>query len=392
MGILSGITILDLSRIFAAPFATQMLSDLGAKVWKIESFAGDDSRRWGSHVFDAYNRGKKSLSLNLKDVRAQQILQRLAAKSDVFVENFKTGDMERYGLSYPLLSRTNPRLIYLSLTGFGNTGPRSGDPGYDTVIQAMSGIMSLTGDAAGPPTRVGVAWIDVMSGLVSVIAILSALVERGTSGRGQHIDLSLFDVGMMALADAAQAYLKHGQVQQRVGNVTRNISPAQVFRTADGWIVIAIGNDAQFARLCQVLGCPGLTGDARFASNPDRVKHRDELNEYIVPLFALHDRDPLLKKMKTAKIPAGPVFNIDESVGDPQSVAREAIWSIPDEAGMIGKYLANPLRHLSRTPASPSTIPPDLGQHTFEVLSEELQLDTAEIDKLAEAGVIQLRR
>lgn len=388
MPILSGITIIDLSRVFAAPMATQMLSDLGARVWKIESLAGDDSRKWGSHVFNSFNRGKKSLALNLKDARAQQLVKRLAARADVFVENFKTGDLDRYGLSYEKLKTVNERLIYLSLTGFGNTGPRRNQPGYDTIIQALTGAMSLTGEAEGPPTRIGIAWIDIMSGLVTAVGILAALYERTLSGRGQHIDLSLFDVGMMALVDAAQDYLQNGKVQQRVGNVTRNISPAQVFRTRDGWMVIAVGNDEQFHRLCSLVGCPDLAADVRFRSNLDRVEHRQALSDVLIPAFLRESREHWIELMHGARIPVSPVFGIDEAINDQQSVAREAVWTVPDHSGSLMKLLANPLRHMSRTPAAPAGPPPRLGEHTVEVLREALALDVREIERLLQEGVI----
>lgn len=389
MGILSNITILDLSRVFAAPFATQMLSDLGARVWKIESFQGDDSRKWGDHVFDAFNRGKKSLALNLKDPRAQDLLRRLASKSDVFVENFKTGDMDRYGLSYEALSRLNERLVYLSLSGFGHTGPRSQQPGYDTIIQAMVGAMSVTGDAEGPPTRVGIAWIDVMSGLVTTIGILAALNERQQSGKGQQIDLSLFDVGLMALVDVAQDYLQNGTIQHRAGNVTRNLSPAQVFKTSDGWVVVAVGNNEQFERLCQVIARTDLMSDERFKTNLLRVANRSALSEILIAIFETQARDHWVSVLKAAKIPASPIHDIEEALNDPQSAARGAIWTTPGRDGNDLSLMANPLRHMSRTPAVPAGPPPRLGEHSEEVLCDELGLSAEDIATLVRDGVIR---
>ncbi|UHL62952.1 CoA transferase [Paralcaligenes sp. KSB-10] len=388
MAILSNITILDLSRVFAAPLATQMLSDLGARIWKVESFRGDDSRKWGSHVFNAFNRGKKSLALNLKDVRAQQILQRLSSKADVFVENFKTGDLDRYGLSYETLSGLNERLVYLSLTGFGHTGPYRHQPGYDTIIQAMSGVMSVTGDPDGPPTRVGIAWVDVMSGLVSAIGILAALQERERSGKGQHIDLSLFDVGMMALIDVAQDYIQNDNIQRRTGNVTRNLSPAQVFKASDGWLVIAVGNDDQFRRFCQVIGCPGLAEDERFKSNLDRVAHRSALSEVLIPVISGRSRDHWVAVLHESKIPVSPVLDVDEAIQSPQAIERGATWEVPGKNGDLLALMANPLRHMSRTPARPSGAPPLLGEHTSEVLHHELGLSSDDIDVLIAEGVV----
>ena len=265
---------MDLSRVFAAPFATQMLSDLGAKVWKIESFRGDDTRKWGAHVFAAFNRGKSSLAINLKDPRGQTIIAALANKADILIENFKTGDLQRYQLDYERLSQVNRRLIYLSLTGFGQNGPRKDQPGYDTVIQAMTGVMSMTGEPDRPPGRVGIAWIDLMAGLTTTVAALAAIQERHKSGIGQYIDLSLFDVGMMALVDVGQDYLQNGNIQSRIGSVTRNLSPAQPFKAADGWLVLAVGNDDQFMRMCSALRRPDLAADKRFKSNQGRVEYR----------------------------------------------------------------------------------------------------------------------
>jgi len=388
MGVLSNITVLDLSRVFAAPLATQMLSDLGARVWKIESFHGDDSRKWGPHVFDAFNRGKESIALNLKDARAQGIVRQLAMKADVFVENFKTGDLDRYGLSYAQLREINRRLVYLSLTGFGQTGPRRAQPGYDTIIQAMTGVMNSTGASDGPPTRVGIAWVDVMSGLVSAIGILAALHERRDSGEGQHIDLSLFDVGIMGLIDVAQDYLENGNVQRRMGNVTRNLSPAQVFKTQDGWIVIAVGNDDQFRRFCGAVGADRLAEDERFSTNLLRVANRDPLSRIIVPLLEARTREHWVQTLLGAGIPVSPIQDAAEALYDPQALARGAVWSIPTDAGNLLEVVANPLRHMSRTPATPAGPPPATGQHTEEILCRELGLSESEIRDLLRDGVI----
>jgi crotonobetainyl-CoA:carnitine CoA-transferase CaiB-like acyl-CoA transferase len=390
MPILDNVTVLDLSRVFAAPFATQMLSDLGARVWKVESLRGDDSRKWGQHVFNAFNRGKKSLALNLKDARAQAIVRRLAQKSDVMVENFKTGDLARYGLSHAELSRLNERLVTLSLTGFGHTGPRAHQPGYDTIIQAMTGVMTLTGESDGPPTRVGIAWIDVMSGLTTAVAILAALRERDRSGHGQHIDLSLFDVGLMALVDVAQDYLEHGHVQRRIGNVTRNISPAQVFRTSDGWITVAVGNDDQFARLCQALGCDSASTDARFRTNPDRILNRSPLSDLLIPLFQRGTRDHWVGVLNAAKVPVSPIFDVAEAFADQQTGARGAVWSMATTGGATLPAVASPFRHFSRTPATPQGPPPGLGEHTAALLQDELGMAPADIDALVRDGVVRL--
>jgi len=388
MAVLDGIRVLDLSRVFAAPLATQMLADLGAEVWKIESPSGDDTRKWGDHVFNAFNRGKRGLAVNLKHERAQRLIQRLAGKADVLVENFKTGDLPRYGLGYETLSKINERLVYVSLTGFGQTGPRKNQPGYDTIIQAMAGVMHSTGDPDGPPSRVGIAWVDVMAGLTTALAVMSALLERKSSGKGQHIDLGLFDVGLMALIDVAQDYLQNGNVQRRMGNITRNLSPAQTFETSDGWIVLAVGNDGQFGKLCAEVGLPGLASDPRFATNLLRVENREALTGILTPVIRQVSRQDMVERLNKAGIPASPILDSSEALNDPQALARNAVWNLADGAGAGFRTLANPLRHMSRTPATPSIPPPRIGQHTYEVLGKELQLGTSELDRLVEDGVI----
>jgi crotonobetainyl-CoA:carnitine CoA-transferase CaiB-like acyl-CoA transferase len=385
---LEGITVLDLSRVFAAPFATQMLSDLGATVWKIESFKGDDTRRWGSHVFAAFNRGKNSLAINLKDARGQAIIADLATKSDILIENFKTGDLRRYQLDYDRLSKINKRLIYLSLTGFGQTGPRKDQPGYDTVIQAMSGVMSVTGEPDRPPGRIGIAWIDVMAGLTATIAILAAIQERHKSGVGQYIDLSLFDVGMMALVDVGQDYLQNGNIQSRIGSVTRNLSPAQPFKTADGWLVLAVGNDDQFIRMCSALRRPDLAADQRFKSNEARIEHRSALSNSIAADFEKHPRKYWIETFQKHQVPLSPIHDIAEALNDKQVDARNIVWKVEDTDGHKIPLLGNPLQHMSRTPATAAGAPPSLGAHTKSVLSAELGFTENELIKLEGDGVI----
>lgn len=284
MGALDGLVVLDLSRILAGPYATQMLADLGAEVWKVESPWGDDTRRWGppfregeSAYFLSTNRGKKSLAINLKDPRGQRLVRRLAEQADVLVENFKVGDLARYGLDYPSLAEVNPRLVYASITGFGQTGPRAAEPGYDAALQGMTGIMSVTGEPDGPPTKVGVAWIDVLTGLTAAVGILAALRERDVSGRGQHLDLALFDVGVAAMVNQAQAYLMTGVAPTRMGNAHPQIVPYQAFAARDKWFILAVGNDAQYRRLTEALERPDLWEDARYQTNAGRVEHRSEL-------------------------------------------------------------------------------------------------------------------
>jgi crotonobetainyl-CoA:carnitine CoA-transferase CaiB-like acyl-CoA transferase len=283
---LSDLKVLDLSRVMAAPFAAQMLSDLGAEVIKVEALGGDDTRTWGSHYFRSANRGKKSIAVNLKDHRGQAIVKQLAIQSDVLLENYKVDDLVRYGLDYPTLSKENPGLLYLSVTGFGQTGPRSAQPGYDTIIQGMTGIMTLCGEPDRPPARAGLPMVDIMSGMVGTVGILSALHERTRSGLGQHIDVSLFDVGMMMLVDAGQDYLDHDHVQSRLGGINRNFSPGQPFQSSDGWVTLAVATDDQFRRMCAAMGLETLPDDPRFVDNAVRVKHREELSAILAPCFA----------------------------------------------------------------------------------------------------------
>jgi crotonobetainyl-CoA:carnitine CoA-transferase CaiB-like acyl-CoA transferase len=286
------------------------------------------------------------------------------------------------------LRSENPGLIYASLTGFGHTGPRRQQAGYDTVIQAMTGIMTATGEPDGPPTRVGVAWIDVMAGLVTTIGILAALQERAQSGAGQQIDLSLFDVGLMAMVDVAQDYLQNGRVQRRAGNVTRNISPAQVFATRDGWVVIAVGNDGQFARLCTLLGCPEITADPRFASNLARVAHRGALSDFLGPLIAAQERDDFVARLHGTNVPGSAILDIGETLRDAQAGARGAVWQVPSGAAALA-MLASPLRHLSRTPAEPAGPPPALGEHSSAVLRDRLGLSEDDFAVLVRDGVVR---
>lgn len=387
MPVLEDVTVIDLSRILAAPFAAQMLGDLGATVWKIESLGGDDARMWGDHYFAAGNRNKRSLAINLKDPRGQRIARELAARADVMIENYKVGDLARYGLDYPTLAAADPKLIYMSMTGFGQTGPRRAQLGYDTVLQALTGIMTLTGDPDRPPGKVGVAWIDVMSGLTATIGILAALRERDRSGHGQHIDLSLYDVGMMALVDAAQDWLQHGKLQMRQGSVHRSFAPSQPFECSDGWVTLAIGNNEQFERLCRAMGHPEWAADPRFASNKLRLEHREALAGLMGAVFRGRSRNEWIAAFEAQQAPLSQILNVAEALADPQSAARRTVWRVPNGNGAL-PLLANPLQHMSRSPAAPSIPPPKLGEHTAEVLQHVLGLDAEEIAGLSRDGVI----
>ena len=395
MGPLDNIIVLDLSRILAGPFSTQMLSDLGATVWKIESPWGDDTRRWGppflegeSAYYLSANRGKKSLIVNLREERGQAIIKQMAQKADILVENFKVGDLARRGLDYESISKINPRLIYASVTGFGQTGPRAPEPGYDAALQGMTGIMSVTGEADGPPSKVGVAWIDILTGLTATIGILSALYERENSGKGQHVDVSLFDVGIIAMANLAQSYLADNIVPGRIGTAHPQVAPYQSFEASDGHFMIAVGNDDQFRRFCDVLGLSDLPDDERFRDNAARIQNREELAGMIAEVFRTNTRAHWIEAIAGVGVTVTPVNTIKDVLEDPQAKARNSLWEV--EHPTIGKLplLASALQHMSRTPAAPQGPPPLLGEHTGQVLSEDLGISEEEIAELKEAGVI----
>ena len=381
---LSGIKVIDLSRVMAAPYAGQMLSDLGAEVIKVEALGGDDTRIWGTHYFRAANRGKKSIAVNLKDPRGQALVRQLVETADIVLENFKVGDLTRFGLDYATLSATNPGLIYLSVTGFGQTGPRSAQPGYDTVIQGMAGIMTLCGEPDRPPARAGLPIVDIMSGLVGTIGILSALHERGRSGLGQQVDVSLFDVGIMMLVDAGQDYLDHDHIQSRLGGINRNFAPAQPFETTTGWVTLAVATDEQFARMCAAMDLGDLPSDPRFAANAGRVANRGALSDILRPVFATQSAQYWADAFERAKVPLSPIHDIAQAMADPQSAARNLIWKMGDTLRLI----ANPLQHMSRTPARPASPPPALGQDTSAVLRDELGVSEADYATLLADGVV----
>ena len=395
MGSLEGITVLDLSRILAGPFCTQTLSDLGATVWKIEAPWGDETRRWGppfvqgeSAYYLSTNRGKKSVAVNLKEARGQDLIRRLAQRADVLVENLKVGDMARYGLDYQSLARVNARLIYVSITGFGQFGPRAGQPGVDVAIQALTGIMSVTGEPDGSPTRVGVAWIDLLSGLTAAIGILAALRERERSGQGQNLDLSLFDVGLMSMVNLAQSYLVTGVAPGPMGNAHLQIVPYQSFQAEGGWFVLAAVSDEQYRRMTLVIKHPELSEDRRFQTNSGRVEHREELVARLAHIFRGDKREKWLDAMGRAGISSAPVYDMAEALQDPQAQAREVSWAVPHPTLGSLRLMANALQHMSATPAAPQGHPPLLGEHTREVLTDALGLSQSEVASLESGGVI----
>ena len=391
---LSGIGVLDLSRVLAGPWATQMLGDLGAEIIKVEKPGeGDDTRGWGppwhgdpadrrSAYFLSANRNKRSVTIDIATPEGQALIRALAAKSDVVVENFKSGGLARYGLDQAALRATNPRLIYCSITGFGQGGPRAAQAGYDLMIQAQSGFMSITGEPDRDPQRSGVAIIDLMTGLHATIAILAALRQRDVTGEGQHIDLALFDVAASMLANQASNYLVSGAVPGRQGNSHPNVVPYQAFATADGHLILAVGNDGQFARFAALAGHAEWAADARFRTNAARVVHRDALVPAIAAAMLHRTTADWATALDAAGIPSGPINTIDEALADPQALFRKLVR---DDDGVPG--IASPLR-LSASPMTDATPPPLLGNDTREVLRSILGLDDEAIARLAASGVI----
>jgi len=399
---LDGLRVLDLSRILAGPWATQLLADLGAEVIKIERPGeGDDTRGWGppfvigeneSDLFSAYylaaNRGKKSVAIDFSKPEGRDLVRALAESCDVVVENFKVGGLKRLGLDYEALSALNPSLIYCSISGFGQSGPYKDKPGYDLLVQAMGGLMSITGAADGEPMKVGVAVADILTGLYGTVAILAALNERRTSGLGQHIDLALLDVQIATLANQGMNYLASGKAPPRHGNAHPNIVPYQAFATRDGHIVAAVGNDAQFARFSAILGVPELSADPRYQRNADRVRNRADLLPMLTARIRTWSKAELLRALDEENIPAGPINEMHEVFEDSHIVARGLlIEQRLHDQGAVTKLIGNPIR-FSRTPIEYGRSPPRLGAHASEVLRRNLAKPEADVARLVEQGII----
>ena len=384
---LAGVRVLDLSRVLAGPWATQTLADLGAEVIKIERpGVGDDTRQWGppfvrradggrgdAAYFMAANRGKASVELDIATPDGAETVRRLAATSDVLVENFKTGGLKKYGLDYAALAAINPRLVYCSITGFGQDGPDAARPGYDYMIQAMGGLMSITGQADGSPgagpMRAGVAVIDLFTGMTAANAILAALLHARATGEGQHIDTALFDVAASVLANQAANWFVSGEAPGRTGNSHPNLAPYQPFPCTDGSVVVAVGNDGQYRALCAALGAPALGEDPRFAVNAARLAHREDLTETLAALTARFSMRGLMAALEAAGVPCGPVNAIDQVFAEPQARHRGLTVSQPrDDLSAPIRTVASPIR-LSATPVAYDRPPPRLGQHTAEVLA-----------------------
>ncbi|MEP6827272.1 MAG: CaiB/BaiF CoA-transferase family protein [Aestuariivirga sp.] len=400
-GALSGLRVLDLTRVLAGPWATQMLADFGAEVIKIERPGeGDDTRGWGppfvknadgtdgdAAYFHSANRGKKSVCIDMAKTEGASLIKALATKSDILVENFKVGGLAKYGLDYESLSKLNPRLIYCSITGFGQTGPYAVRAGYDFMIQGMAGVMSITGEPDGEPMKMGVAFSDVFAGLHAMIGIQAALYAREKTGMGQHIDISLLDSQVSVLANQALNYLVSGKIPQRLGNEHPNIVPYQTFATKDGHIIMAVGNDRQYAELCRIIGAAHLGSDERFKTNRGRVEHRAELVPALRPFMKARTTSEWTKAFEADAVPCGPINTIDQVFENPQVKARGMLQHLNTPDGRKVPTVASPVV-LSKSPVQATSPSPRLGQDTAAVMRDVLGLDAGETEALKLKGIL----
>ncbi|MBA4245393.1 MAG: CoA transferase [Pseudomonas sp.] len=405
-GALSHIRVLDLSRVLAGPWCGQILGDLGAEVIKVERpGSGDDTRHWGppyikdaegndsreAAYFQSANRNKQSLTLDFTQPEGQRLVRELVAQCDVLLENFKVGGLAAYGLDYESLKAINPRLIYCSITGFGQTGPYAKRAGYDFMIQGLGGLMSLTGRPEGEegagPMKVGVALTDILTGLYATVGVLAALNQREQSGIGQHIDVALLDVQVACLANQAMNYLATGVSPRRLGNAHPNIVPYQDFPSADGNFILAVGNDGQFRKFCEVAGLPALADDPRFSTNKARVAHRAELIPLLRQATVFKTTTQWIELLEKAGVPCGPINDLQQVFADPQVQARGLRIDLPNAMGSTTPQVASPLR-LSATPVAYRSAPPLLGQHTEALLQRLLGMSETQVAELREAGVI----
>ncbi|NDG48426.1 MAG: CoA transferase [Rhodospirillales bacterium] len=396
-GPLKGLRVLDLTRVLAGPTCTQMLGDLGAEVIKIERpDAGDDTRGFAppfvpntkeSAYFVGVNRNKKSLTLDIAKPEAQAIVLKLLESCDMLVENFKVGALAKYGLGWEQLSKKFPRLIYCSITGFGQTGPYAPRPGYDALIQAMGGVMSLTGEPNGAPQKVGIPVADLFAGLYGCIGILAALRHRDATGQGQQIDIGMLDTHVAWLANQGMNYLSTGENPPRLGNQHPNISPYQEFPTKDGYLILAVGNDPTFARFCENTGLAHLLTDERFATNPSRVANRDLVTATLTPVMKTLTTTEWVDKLEALKIGCGPINTLEQVFADPHVVAREMVVEMTHGSGEVVKVIANPVK-MSATPADYRSAPPILGEHSEHVLCDILGMSAAEVVALRERGIV----
>ena len=407
MGALKGYRVLDLSRVLAGPWCGQILADLGAEVIKIERpGVGDDTRAWGppfmkeedgsdsseASYYQSTNRNKLSVAVNIATAEGQEIVRALATECDVLIENYKAGSLEKYGLDYKSLSEINPQLVYCSITGFGHTGPRAEEPGYDFIIQGMGGLMSITGEKDGVPgagpQKVGVAVADVMTGLYSTIAIQAALISRQSTGRGQHCDMALLDVQVAALGNQSQNYLSTSTSPGRQGNAHVNIVPYQVFTANDMDFIIACGNDSQFAALCNAIGKPELPSDPRFIKNADRVRNREAIVQILANHFLTDTADNWVTRIHAVKVPVGVINDIGRALNEPQVLARNMLVNLPHKRNPGFQMVGSPIK-LSHTPVQHLSPAPRLGEHTNRVLKAALGMNEARLAELTALGVIE---
>jgi len=394
-GALQGLRVLDLTRILAGPLCGQMLGDMGADVIKVEPpGTGDDTRTWGppfaggeSAYFVGLNRNKRSVTLNMAIPAGQEILAALLKRSDVVIENFKLGTLEKWGFGNDWLEKNAPQLIRCSITGYGSTGPDKALPGYDFILQAESGLMSVCGEPDGTPTKYGVAIVDVVTGLYACNSILGALAARGRTGRGQHVEVCLYDSGIAMLINVASNHLVSGRDARRFGNGHPNVVPYTTYRTADTMIAVAVGNDGQFARFSETLGHPEWAADSRFAKNPDRVANRDALDSLIADALKTDKTAAWIEKLRAVGVPCGPINTVAEALNDPHTLARDMVRTVSHPTAGELKLVGIPFR-MNGTPATIRRPPPRLGEHTDEVLSTELGLSKQRLDALRSEKVI----
>jgi formyl-CoA transferase len=391
---LAGVKVLDLTRVLAGPLCTMTLGDMGAEVIKVEPPQGDDTRAWGppeaggeAAYFLGVNRNKRSLRLDLSKPEARDILGQLIQRADVLVENYKLGTLDRWGFTSAWMEQHAPRTVHCTITGYGETGPKASLPGYDFVLQAEGGLMSITGAADGEPTKVGIAFVDITTGLYAVIGILGALQAREVSGRGQKVSVSLFETSLSLLANVASNYLVGGKEPRRYGNGHPNIVPYTTFATADGVIALAIGNDSQFARFAQLAGHSEWAADPRFAKNADRVRNREAIEAEVCAALLMRPTGIWIDSLRSAGIPCGAVNSVSAALNDPQAIARAMVISVQHPTAGALKMLGSPLK-MSASPFAIDHPPPLLGQHSVELLKQELGLDDAAIERLERANII----
>ena len=399
---LKGIKVVDLSRILAGPWASQMLADMGAEVIKVERpKKGDDTRHWGppfikaatnqepaqAAYYHSANRNKQSIAIDITQPQGQQVIKDLIVKADVLIENYKVGGLEKYGLSYPQVKLLNPKLVYCSITGFGQQGPYAHKAGYDAMIQGEGGLMSLTGAVDGEPMKVGVAVVDVMTGLYSANAILAALLAKAHTGQGQHIDIALLDVQVATLANQGMNYLATGENPKRLGNGHPNIVPYQTFATNDGSLILAIGNDLQFEKFCQAAKCQELASNALFRSNQQRVENRGELIPVLAHIIAQQSTAYWVATLEAIAVPCGPVNTLEQVFNHPQIQHRHMVRQLPDKDGTLINTIVSPI-NLSETPLQYKHAAPDIGQHSQEILRQFLNYDDQQVAQLLKNEIV----